>query len=44
MQTKKQKERKEENLTVNSFSKLKALLKLRNNDRKTNKTSKRNTG
>lgn len=44
MHTKKQKERKEEKLTVNSFSKLEALLKLRNNDRKTNKTSKRNTG
>ena len=38
MHTKKQKEKKEEKLTVNSFSKLEALLKLRNN-----KTSKRNT-
>ena len=43
MQTKKQKERKEEKLTVNSFSKLNALLKLRNNDRKTNKTSNKNS-
>lgn len=43
MQTKRKKEKKEEKLTVNSFSKLNALLKLRNNDRKTNKTSKRNT-
>jgi hypothetical protein len=41
MHTKKQKEKKEEKLTVNSFSKLKALIKLRNNDRQTNKTSKR---
>ncbi len=40
-QTKKQKERKEEKLTVNSFSKLRALIKLRDNDRQTNKTSKR---
>ena len=36
-----QKEKKEEKLTVNSFSKLKALIKLRDNDRQTNKTSKR---
>ena len=43
MQTKRKKKKKEEKLTVNSFSKLNALLKLRNNDRKTNKTSKRNT-
>jgi hypothetical protein len=43
MRTKKQKEKKEEKLTVNSFSKLNALLKLRNNDRKTNKTSNKNS-
>ena len=38
MNTKKQKPKKQ---TVNSFSKLKALIKLRDNDRQTNKTSKR---
>ena len=43
MQTKRKKEKKEEKLTVNSFSKLNALLKLRNNDRKTNKTSNKNS-
>jgi hypothetical protein len=43
MHTKKQKEKKEEKLTVNSFSKLKKLIKLRDNDRQTNKTRKRNT-
>ena len=43
MRAKKQKEKKEEKLTVNSFSKLNALLKLRNNDRKTNKTSNKNS-
>jgi hypothetical protein len=37
MNTKQQKPKQ----TVNSFSKLKALIKLRNYDRKTNKTSKR---
>ncbi len=43
MHTKKQKEKKEEKLTVNSFSKLKKLIKLRDNDRQTNKTRKPNT-
>lgn len=38
MNTKQQKPKKQ---TVNSFSKLKALIKLRNYDRQTNKTSKR---
>ncbi len=40
MQTKKQKERKEKKLTVNSFSKLTALIKLRDNNRNTNKNIK----